>query len=57
MPPLRSLLIVPYGIETQCTRLRMQTDLLLIVPYGIETTCNYTKGRGKDHTSNRTLWN
>ena len=31
------LLIVPYGIETDLTRIRALQAKLLIVPYGIET--------------------
>ena len=32
------LLIVPYGIETEIRRTRLESEKLLIVPYGIETT-------------------
>ena len=34
---LRTLLIVPYGIETQQDQQHQRSHLLLIVPYGIET--------------------
>ena len=34
-----TLLIVPYGIETESVRVGKQMYQLLIVPYGIETRC------------------
>ncbi len=36
-PLLITLLIVPYGIETEPPPSIMMLSLLLIVPYGIET--------------------
>ncbi len=39
--PCRQLLIVPYGIETECpVAISLILTILLIVPYGIETEGN-----------------
>ena len=56
-PSVRSLLIVPYGIETLLHPLdTTEGGDLLIVPYGIET--KYIKTSLNERFSfNRTLWN
>ena len=51
-----SLLIVPYGIETQRELQQQQMEYLLIVPYGIETYKTPSKAWAA-YAFNRTLWN
>ena len=55
--PFRSLLIVPYGIETTDAKLQLEAISLLIVPYGIETYKQNMDGTSGDTAFNRTLWN
>ena len=51
------LLIVPYGIETNCNRaIHIKQLNLLIVPYGIETYVGVTR-LDLCYAFNRTLWN
>ena len=51
-----TLLIVPYGIETQSHIRSCHLPSLLIVPYGIETFLWGANDASKG-TFNRTLWN
>ena len=53
---LATLLIVPYGIETQLYPELLRIFSLLIVPYGIETTAVMSQKAVTD-AFNRTLWN
>ena len=53
---LAILLIVPYGIETKKSLLKLMLISLLIVPYGIETPLGAMNANYKV-TFNRTLWN
>ena len=52
----KSLLIVPYGIETFLDWSKLNCADLLIVPYGIETMYR-TRNQVSHYTFNRTLWN
>ena len=52
----RSLLIVPYGIETWILNVILQCLCLLIVPYGIETI-ELDDPATAFMAFNRTLWN
>ena len=51
-----SLLIVPYGIETDACNLETRRVCLLIVPYGIETWAWHCRFYNAS-TFNCTLWN
>ena len=53
---MATLLIVPYGIETQLVKLLNVCLNLLIVPYGIETYPASFVGIVR-YAFNRTLWN
>ena len=53
----KSLLIVPYGIETRIGVASGRRIVLLIVPYGIETRRHTTILEKSWVTFNCTLWN
>ena len=54
---MQSLLIVPYGIETEIKQAIRKYRFLLIVPYGIETIADRTEILIENTAFNRTLWN